>query len=74
MSDPSHEARVAVLETELRHITEKVDAMSTQMKEVHDLLMQARGARWAILGLATVGGFVSAKIGAFIPWFGALPK
>jgi hypothetical protein len=63
------------LETEVDHLTVKVDEMSRKVGDMHDLLMQARGARWAIIGLATTGGFVAAKLASFIPWMTApLPR
>jgi hypothetical protein len=62
------------LETEFEHLSIKVDEMASQVKEMHGLLMQAKGARWAIVGLATIGGFISAKLTAFLPWAGNLPR
>jgi predicted esterase YcpF (UPF0227 family) len=61
--------RIAVLEANQRHMGDKIDAMAGQLQEVHDLLLKAKGAKWAIIGLATLGGFVSAKIGAVAALF-----
>lgn len=55
------EARIAVLEATQRHLEGKVDSMSTKVDEMHSLLMQARGARWAILGVASLAGFLAGK-------------
>ena len=73
MSDDTRD-RVIALERDMQHMSSKVDEMAGQVKEMHQLLMQARGAKWAIVGLATVGGFISAKLSALFPWFGHLPK
>lgn len=66
--------RLRALEIEQKHSAEKQDRMATQVQEMHDLLMQAKGARWAIVGLASLGGFLSAKLSPFIPWFSNLPR
>lgn len=62
--------KVVALERDVKHLTEQVEAMADKVSAMHDLLMQARGARWAILAMAAIGGFVSAKLAQFFPWFG----
>jgi predicted esterase YcpF (UPF0227 family) len=62
--------RIAVLEANQKHMLDKIDSMSEQLCEVHDLLLKAKGAKWAIIGLATLGGFISAKIGVVAGLFG----
>lgn len=66
--------RVIALEVKVQNLTVTVDSMAVQVDQMHDLLMQARGARWAIVGAATVGGFMAAKAVAWIPWLYTLPK
>lgn len=66
--------KVIALERDMQHISDKVDEMASQVKEMHELLMRARGAKWAIVGMASIGGFISAKLSAFMPWFGNLPR
>jgi predicted esterase YcpF (UPF0227 family) len=63
----NHE-RLVRLETRHEHLTEKMDAMSTKVDEMHELLMQARGARWAIVGIASLGGFFAGKVASLLPW------
>ena len=72
MSDDTRD-RLIRLETEVEHLTKNVASMSAQVKDMHELLMQAKGARWAILGMAGIGGFISAKLTALIPWIGHTP-
>jgi hypothetical protein len=72
MSDDTRD-RLIRLEAEVEHLTKGVSAMSAQVKDMHELLMQAKGARWAILGMASVGGFISAKLTALIPWISNTP-
>jgi hypothetical protein len=66
--------RVIKLESDLRHLTDSVESMSTKVTAMHDLLQQARGARWLILTAAAIGGFVSAKLATFVPWLSFPPR
>lgn len=63
--------RVIRLEAEVEAMSKTVESMSKKVTEMHELLQQAKGARWAILLMAAAGGFISAKLSTFIPW---LPK
>lgn len=65
--------RVVALEVKVQHLTDTVETMAEQVDQMHDLLMQARGARWAIVGFATIGGFAAAKLLALIPWLSTIP-
>jgi hypothetical protein len=66
--------RVIKLESDLQHLTNAVESMSAKVTAMHDLLNQARGARWLILTAAAIGGFVSAKLAAFVPWLSSAPR
>jgi uncharacterized protein involved in exopolysaccharide biosynthesis len=66
--------RVIKLESDLKHLTDSVESMSHKVTDMHDLLNQARGARWLILTAAAIGGFVSAKVAAFVPWLSFPPR
>lgn len=66
--------KVIKLETDMKHLTEQVDSMASKVTAMHELLVQARGLKWLIVTAAAVGGFVSAKIGAFFPWFTLPPR
>ena len=48
----SLEQRVAHVESELKRISGKVDDM-------HEVLMQAKGVRWAIVAVAALVGFLT---------------
>lgn len=63
------EARIAVLETNQRHLEDKLDKMSSKVDEMHEVLLQARGARWAILGVASLAGFFAGKFSTFLSFF-----
>lgn len=66
--------RVIKLESDLRHLTESVENMSAKVTAMHDLLNQAKGARWIIITAAAIGGFLSAKLAAFMPWLTIPPR
>jgi len=64
--------RIRALEVKIEHMSEAVVHMSSKVDELHSMLMQARGARWALLAIAGLAGFLSGKIGAFVAAF--LPR
>lgn len=66
--------RLIKLESKVEHMSDTLDEVSTTVKELNTLLQQAKGAKWAIMGAAAIGGFVSAKVAAFIPWASLGPK
>ena len=66
--------RVIALESDMKHLTLQVDAMAEKVAAMHDILQQAKGVRWLIIAAASVGGFVAAKIGMFLPWLAVPPR
>lgn len=66
--------RVAKLEVQIEHLTTKLDDMHHKVEEMHAILLQAKGARWVIIGLAGVAGLASGVIAKLLPWSAALPK
>jgi hypothetical protein len=66
--------RVIKLESDMKHLTATVDDMSVKVSAMHDLLNQARGARWLIITAAALGGFVSAKLAPLLPWISTPPR
>ena len=65
---PELEERVAVLETDIKHMKEKLTEMSEKVDEMHSVLLQAKGARWAILGVASMAGLIAGKFGSLFPF------
>ena len=51
--------RVAVLEQKVMRVETELVRMSTKVDEMHAVLMQAKGVRWAIVAVAAVVGFVT---------------
>lgn len=62
-------SRIVALEVEMRHLRSDFRETKEKVSEMHELLLQARGAKYVIVASAAVGGFVSAKLAPFIPWF-----
>jgi hypothetical protein len=59
----SLEARLASLEQDVHDMRLKVDAM-------HNILMQAKGARWAIIAVAGLAGFLAGISAKILPLIG----
>ncbi len=51
--------RLAVLEQRVKHIEEHTAKTATKVDEIHAVLMQARGVRWAIVSFAGLVGFLA---------------
>jgi hypothetical protein len=66
--------RVAKLEVQMAKINEKLDDTHTKVEEVHTILLQAKGARWVIVGLAGVAGLASGLVAKVMPWTTAWPR
>lgn len=62
--------RVVAVERDVKHLSAQMDDMGSKVSEMHELLMQAKGARWAMVALVGIGGFVAGKLGALTSLFG----
>lgn len=70
MPMPELEERIAVLEANQIYMKSQLENMNETLKELRDLMLTAKGAKWAILGVASVAGFMSGKIGSVIAALG----
>jgi len=59
--------RVAKLEVQMAHLSEKLDDTYKKVEEMHEILLQAKGARWVIVGLAGVAGLASGLATKLMP-------
>lgn len=66
--------RVIRLEAEVQNLEEKVSDMSRKVTQMHEILMQAKGARYVIVAAAGIGGAIAGFMVKFIPWTATLPK
>lgn len=69
MNDDTRD-KVIRLEEQLSALTRTVDKMAGQVEIMSNLLQQARGAKWVIVGSAGVAGFLAGKVGALAGFFG----
>jgi hypothetical protein len=51
--------RLAVLEQKLTNVEDEVQRMGVKVNEMHAILLQARGVRWAVVALSAVVGFLT---------------
>ena len=70
MTMPELEERIAVLEANQQFIKEQLAEMNKTLKQINEIMLKASGAKWAILGVASLAGFMSGKLGAFIAALG----
>lgn len=68
MSPDDTRDRMIRLEADVDHITTQLADMQTKVNAMHDLLMQARGARWLIIGMAASTGFVASFAAKYLPF------
>lgn len=73
MTDDTRD-RVIALEVQVRGLEEDVQAMRRKVDEMHAILLQAKGARWVIIGSAAIAGGIASFLLKLVPWAGTLPK
>lgn len=74
--------RITRLEAQVEHMAERMESAQVKaeetaklVRELHDLFQQARGAKWAIVGMASLAGFLAGKFGSLATFFGGwMPK
>ena len=62
---PTNAEQLAALETKVAHMETEQAKMVTKVDEMHAVLMQAKGVRWAIIAFV---GLVSLMTGSVLPW------
>jgi hypothetical protein len=51
--------RLVILEQKVSHMEEELDKISAKVDEMHAILLQARGVRWAIIAVSGLVGFLT---------------
>lgn len=71
MTTPTQDTRDRVirLEEKVDTLEKTVASMDKKVTEMHQLLLQARGARWLLFTLVALGGFIAAKISPIVAVF-----
>lgn len=59
--------RITRLEVQLESMCKRLDSQGVKLDEVHEALLTARGAKWAVVGLIGIAGTVGGIIGQFFP-------
>lgn len=60
-----HAERIVALEVKVDTLTRSVDTLTTKVDELLGIVQQARGARYALVGLGAIaGGIVTWALGA----------
>ena len=67
---PELEERIAVLEANQVFMREQLTEMNETLRSINELMLTAKGAKWAIIGVASLAGFLSGKMGAIIAALG----
>lgn len=66
--------RIAILEQQVRDMKDDVRETRRKVEAMHDLLMQAKGARWAIVAVAGLAGFLAGTAHKLLPLLGLGPR
>lgn len=74
MTQRTEGERIATLEQQVRDMRDDVHETRKKVEAMHDVLMQARGARWAILALASLAGFLAGTTHKLLPFIGMGPR
>ncbi len=73
MSDDTRD-KVIRLETKVESLERKLCEAVGKLDEIHGAFLQAKGARYIIVGSAAVAGAITGFGVKFLPWIGSLPK
>jgi Tfp pilus assembly protein PilN len=60
--------RIAVLETKIEHLSQQLAETNAMMTEMRDVLLQAKGAKWVIVGAAGFIGVLTSIVTHLIPF------
>lgn len=75
MPPKTQDERAAVLQERFDHLEKRFEKVEEKIEALHSVLLQAKGARWAILGIASLIGMIGIWIGTWLPLFnGGVPK
>jgi len=66
--------RVTRLETKVDNLNEALDKAVTKLDEMHNVMMQAKGARWVLIAAASLAGALAGVAAKFSGLIGGLPR
>lgn len=67
VADTDARDRLIALERDVKHLSRQLDDTHAKVEEMHGLFMAARGARWAIVAMASVAGFIAGIAAKMLP-------
>lgn len=73
MTDDTRD-RVIALEVKVDSLRKAVEARDKKIDQMHDVLMQAKGARYVIVGAAAIGGAVTGFLVKLLPFTTNFPR
>ena len=56
---PSSAERLAILEHKVSHVETELGRMAAKVDEMHAILLQAKGVRWAVIAVSGLVGFLT---------------
>ena len=70
----NEQARIAVLENEVRHLREDIEKMNSRQSEMYALMKEATGGWKTLLAVAGVSGIAASILTKVAPFLVHLPK
>lgn len=74
MVTDNEQARIAVLETEIRHLRDDMEKMNSRQTEMYNLMMQTKGGWKTLAILAGISGLFGGALVKLAPLLGSIPK
>jgi len=66
--------KVIRLEAQVEHLTTTVDHMAGKLDDLHEVFLQAKGARWLLLAMAGIGGALAGFAAKWVPFIAVAPR
>lgn len=68
------EVQIAILKTEVDYLKKNIDEMRTDVRDIKEVLSQARGGWKTLMLVAGISSTIGALTIKLVPWIGTLPK
>lgn len=65
-----HERRISRVEIRQDHQGDLLENMSTKVDELHRIMTEAKGAKWAIMTTVGILSFIGGTVATIATWFG----
>ena len=71
--DTAVRERIVALEVQVAHLTALVEKQDKKIDILVETFQQAKGAKWLLMALVGVGGFLAGKLPGLMAWL-SMPK